>query len=296
MSGGGGSESHSVSYSGSGQPWAQRYARAGVGAVQDVFNKQQPGLQALTDIAQKQAVPALLDQFKTSNPVASQAAGYNSDVLSGKYLNQGNPYIQNVLRQLNEGVANDVNSQFEMSGRYGSGAHADILSKNLANADQSVLYNDYMQQQARMDQAAQQAQAGNLGNAGLLQSMLGVGAELPYTGSNNLANSLGALFSGGSEKTDSKQSGPGLLGSLLGAGSSIASAAIMASDIRLKTNVRKVGEYPDGLGKYEWNWKNDPDGKKVSGVLAHEVRALRPQAYVPNYRGSGFDAVNYGAL
>jgi hypothetical protein len=32
------------------------------------------------------------------------------------------------------------------------------------------------------------------------------------------------------------------------------------------------------------------------GVMADEVKVLRPQAYIENYCGSGFDGVNYGAL
>jgi hypothetical protein len=67
------------------------------------------------------------------------------------------------------------------------------------------------------------------------------------------------------------------------------------SDIRLKTNVEKVGQYRDGLGIYEWNWKSAPNGAKVRGVLAHEVEQLRPWAFIPNYQGE-YSGVNYGAL
>ena len=70
----------------------------------------------------------------------------------------------------------------------------------------------------------------------------------------------------------------------------------MFSDIRLKTKVEKVGEFNDGLGIYTWKWNSDPNGPTFKGVLAHEVKELRPQAYVPNYEGKGFDAVNYAAL
>jgi hypothetical protein len=69
----------------------------------------------------------------------------------------------------------------------------------------------------------------------------------------------------------------------------------MASDRKLKTNITLVRRDPDGLGWYDWNWRSDPNGPKVHGVIADEVKDLRPQAYVPNYQGKGFDAVNYAS-
>jgi hypothetical protein len=292
-----GSKSTSTSYSGSSNPAFQPAALAGVGNVNQVYNQAQPGLQALTGIAQNQAVPSLLNTFNAGAGTAGQANQYNSDVLSGKYMN-GNPYIQSILQQLNSQVSNDVNSQFSLAGRYGSGAHTDVLSKNLANADSNLLYGNYADEMNRMGQSAQSAQSGNIANAGMLQSMLGLGAQLPYTGSESLANSLGALFSGGQDKSVAKQ-GSNTLGQILGAAAQIGSAAIMASDPRLKTNIEYIGDWDDrgdGLKRARWNWKADPNGPKVEGVLSTDVKALRPAAYVPNFRGDDMDGVNYAML
>jgi hypothetical protein len=255
-----------------------------------VFNQNQPGLQQLTDLTRNNVVNPLLGKFGSSLGTAGQANGYYGDVLSGKYLN-GNPYIQNVMDTLNRGVKNDVNSQFELSGRYGSGAHADVLSRNLADADSQLLYQNYGDEMNRMGQAAQGAQAGNQADTAALMSAIGQGAELPYTGSNNLANSLGALFNGGTSK--STQTGPSPLWGALGAGLGAAGAAF--SDIRLKTKVEKVGEFADGLGIYTFAYKSDPK-QMFKGVMAHEVKALRPWAHIENYRGSGYDGVNYALL
>jgi hypothetical protein len=70
----------------------------------------------------------------------------------------------------------------------------------------------------------------------------------------------------------------------------------MASDRKLKTNIELIRRDPDGLGWYRWNWKSDPTGEKATGVIADEVRELRPSAYVPNFRGDGYDGVNYAKL
>ena len=67
------------------------------------------------------------------------------------------------------------------------------------------------------------------------------------------------------------------------------------SDRRLKANIVKVGEFEDGLNIYEWEYKRQP-GVTYRGVMADEVKVKRPEAYVANYLGTGFDAVNYALV
>lgn len=208
-------KSTSTSASGSAQTWAQPYATAGANSVQSVFNANQPGLQQLTDLTRNNVVQPLLGRFNTSLAPANAASGYYGDVLSGKYLN-GNPYISQMLGTLDRGITDQVNSQFAGAGRYGSGAQADVLSRNLADANSQVLYNNYTDEMNRMGQAAQGAQAGNTADIASLISAIGAGAQLPYTGSSNLADSLGALFNGGTSK--SVQTGPNPIWGAIGAG------------------------------------------------------------------------------
>lgn len=87
----------------------------------------------------------------------------------------------------------------------------------------------------------------------------------------------------------------GLAGSFLGGGGSSYGGFAGLSDERLKTNIEKVGEFADGLPIVEWNWKSDPNGQRIRGVLAQDVKEYRPHAYIENYR-NGFAGVNYGAL
>jgi hypothetical protein len=84
------------------------------------------------------------------------------------------------------------------------------------------------------------------------------------------------------------QQSSGLMGGLF----SLGSAAIMASDERLKKEVKKVGERPDGIGVYEYRYK--AGGPKQLGVLAQEVRKVRPDAV--RKTSDGYLAVDYGAL
>ena len=79
----------------------------------------------------------------------------------------------------------------------------------------------------------------------------------------------------------------GLMGGLFGLGSS----AIMASDRRLKRDIVKLGELPDGLGVYAYRYLWSP--LRHVGVMAQDVANLRPWAL----RSLGeWLAVDYGAL
>lgn len=282
--------SQSSSVSGSAQTWAQPYAKAAASSVGDVFNQNQPGLQTLTNEQRSSVINPLISQFQNTTGPANQASGYYSNVLSGKYLN-GNPYFGQVTNTLNRNIADQVNSQFEGAGRYGSDAYAGTLARETGAADANLGYNNYNDEMNRMAQAAGGATGANLGTGQALSGAIGQGAALPYTGASLYAGSLGQLFNGGTSSGATYQPNPiwGAVGAGLGA------AGTIFSDRRLKTRIRKVVEFEDGLGIYEFAYKSDPT-QLFKGVMADEVKELRPQAYVPNYRGSGFDAVNYGAL
>lgn len=71
----------------------------------------------------------------------------------------------------------------------------------------------------------------------------------------------------------------------------IASAAAMASDIRLKKNIHKIGEYK-GLNLYQYRYINN-SGPFI-GVMAQEVAEKRPDALGSEI--GGYMTVNYGAL
>jgi hypothetical protein len=279
--------SESTSTSGSAQAWATPYATAGANAVQSVFNQNQPGLQQLTDLTHNDLVNPLLGKFQSSLGGANQAQGYYQGVLSGQ---GGNPFLGQVLQPMNDRIANDVNSHFALSGRYGSDAHGAGLTRELANADGQLMYQDYNDTQARKGQAAAALAGGNLADTDALMAAITGNAQLPYVGSANLGNSLGALFNGGTQKSVSYSPNP--IWGAVGAGISAAGAAF--SDRRLKTKIKKVGEFEDGLGIYEFAYHWAPN-QMLKGVMADEVKELRPHAYIPNYRGE-YAGVNYAAL
>jgi hypothetical protein len=71
-----------------------------------------------------------------------------------------------------------------------------------------------------------------------------------------------------------------------------------SSDRRLKEQIVRVGDHPDGFGLYLYHYK--PDYRDVHGhgrqfgVMADEVQAVRPHAVIR--REDGFLAVRYDLL
>lgn len=280
---GGGTKSSSKSYSGSGQLWATPYAKEGVGAVQGVFNQNQPGLQGLTDLTQKNLVPSLMGKFNSGLAGAGQAQGHYQDVLR----NGGgpNPYLDGMINSTNRGVMDNVNSQFAQSGRYGSGQYAGLMTERLAEADNNLRYQDYYNQTQRQDNAAGALTQNNQADLQQTLAGIGLGAEIPYAGSNNLANSLGALFSGGTEK--SKTKGPGMLSGLLGAGATLGAAAISKCDVRLKENIELHHIEADGLPIYDFDYKHGfgLPTERQRNPMAQDVAVIRPWALGPEVGG-----------
>ena len=81
----------------------------------------------------------------------------------------------------------------------------------------------------------------------------------------------------------------GALGQIAGVGATFI-PGFGKSDIRLKSNIVRIGEHPLGIGIYEY----DIDGHRDVGVMAQEVLTVKPEAVAMHE--DGYLMVNYGAL
>lgn len=99
----------------------------------------------------------------------------------------------------------------------------------------------------------------------------------------------GGLVANAGQRTDQTGGGPSTAGTIA---STVGGLASIFSDRRLKTDIEKVGEDPDGLGRYLFRYKGLP--ARFVGVMADEVAKLRPWALGPKI--AGYATVNYGAL
>ena len=104
---------------------------------------------------QEQAFSRATQRSLMGNPNMKAAAGYNSDVLAGKY--SGDPYQSQVFQNIQSQVLPAVNSQFSAAGRYGSGAHADSAARGLTDAFAPYATQMYQQGLDRQQQAASMA-------------------------------------------------------------------------------------------------------------------------------------------
>jgi hypothetical protein len=105
---------------------------------------------------------------------------------------------------------------------------------------------------------------------------------------------LGAYALNQQAQNAAYQAKMGSYGGTLGGLFSLGSSAIMASDERLKTEKRLIRRRADGVGVWAFRYLDDPEGVVRIGVMAQEVRKVRPDLVV---RGAdGFLAVNYAGL
>lgn len=89
-------------------------------------------------------------------------------------------------------------------------------------------------------------------------------------------------------KINAQNSFMGGLMSLVGTlGSSAIQAGVFKSDIRLKTNIRRVGALPSGLPLYRFAYKNPRKygHGEYEGVMAHEARLVFPDAVIADADG-----------
>lgn len=241
-------------------------------------------------------LPQIQQQIAGQQQQLQPGLSYINSTLNPNYLKTGQAQAQALGDYAGQQAGNAINSTFSMAGRTGSDNHATDLARGVTQAEmapmlQNLQYNQGMQSQAAgllpgMTTAQYAGYTPYLGAAQLA-------GQMPYYGTNALGN-IGGLYNG--YGTQSGTQPGGWMNGLLSAGASLGSAAIMASDRRLKVNIRKVGEASDGLGIYDWNWKSAPNGETFRGVIADEVERLRPQAFVKGYVGGVYDGVNYGAL
>jgi len=205
------------------------YAPQLTGAASNISNayaQQQPKITSITDQLGG-LVPSLASTYQNGDPNVNAAKAYNADVLSGKYLNSGNPYLQSIIDSSNNDVRNQVEASLGTRGLVGGSAQMDIVSRNLANNDANLRYQDYTNELNRMDTAA--GQAAGISAASYLPisaiESIAQDQQLPVQTATGAGSGIGGLL-GAYTNQSTKQSGNfgQLLGSIIGSvGSGLAS-------------------------------------------------------------------------
>lgn len=110
--------------------------------------------------------------------------------------------------------------------------------------------------------------------------------QMAGIGQNAASTLAGAGQTAQSTETGKSKNG---MGKFLGAGI----GAVAASDRRLKRDIKKIGETPEGLSLYEYYYTFNPFFKQT-GVMADEVALKKPEALGPVI--DGYMTVDYSKL
>lgn len=214
---------------------------------------------------------------KTFQPGLLAASQYYGDEMGGKYLDHGNPYLDQIVHDSNADITDTVNQQF--NSRFGSGYHAKALAQQLGRNEAALRYGNYDTERGRQDAAG-----------GRLAGIATTATALPMIPAQGYSQGVGGLlgrYMNQSGTETQKQSGS--LMDVIGMG---LQAASLFSDARLKTDVRRVGQTDDGLTVYTYRYGGQ--GPFHMGVMAQEVRNAQPDALGPEV--SGYMTVNYGEV
>ena len=180
------------------------------------YNQAAPGLQqGATDFANLRS--QLLDRYNQGDPALTAARGHYTDVLSGKYLNEGNPNLQQMIDMTGNDVRNGVSASLGTRGLTGGSDYAGIIARELAKNATGLRYNDYNTQSNRMDNAASSVGSlYNAENAALSPIFQAYQAQTaPLLAAQDYANSVGGLL-GNYTKTTQKNGLGGMLAGLAG--------------------------------------------------------------------------------
>jgi hypothetical protein len=149
-------------------------------------------------------------------PRVNSVLDYYGSTLKGDRLS-GNPFLQAIIDKSNADISTGVSSKFSAAGRYGSGNHAGILARELADNESKLRYQDYSTERGYQDAAAR----------GMLTAT-GVSSMLPQQAAGAYADQIRALLGGYTTGTQSgtstTKSSPSILQILAGAAASAGSA------------------------------------------------------------------------
>jgi len=198
-----------------------------------------PAVAGFTD-PQTQAMGNIKDIASGNTGVTGTALGYGKDVLSGKYLNQGNPGFGLMAGRIADTTLPQLTSQWSMAGRGSGNSEAPAaISKGYNDAVGALAYQDYNNRMGDMTtmagmapqlDAARYADAEKMYGVGQLQQDMNQqnindqmyrGQYAQQAGSNALDQQLARLRGVGSmgqEGSSTSTSSPSLLQTLSGLG------------------------------------------------------------------------------
>lgn len=239
--------------------------------------------------------------FLQPKPATSSSSNVNNDLIKSTYggtMGAGNGatnFIAQLLGVSPGGVAGTANGIGTAANDVAEAGGADAGYKNYL---QLAGYAPAMRQLSQ-GITGQGAASGILNSGTTAKALQSRGADLNSQYFNNYLQNLsglanqglqaGGLVANTGQQSSSSGAKPSTVGSIA---STVGGIASIFSDRRLKTDIEKIDEEPDGLGVYHFRYHGHSN--LCVGVMADEVAKLRPWAL--GRPVLGFQTVNYGAL
>lgn len=250
---------------------------------------------AILNAGQEQSRLADLEARRAGFQNAAQAQQYAQNMGSSNFTNQaqnqqfnqnmqktlfGNQVAQQGFDNRLRGIASD--NQTEVTQQ-----NADLAKFNALNTARNQALNEaFAVRNQPINEITSLLSGTNVQNPNFVSPNVANIANTDYAGIQSDYDKQ--MFQRAKAKSDFQTN---LFGSFADAGASIGSAAIMASDIRVKENIDKVGHLDNGLGVYTYNYIGED---RISvGVMAQEVDNIMPHAVIEM---NGIKHVNYNEV
>jgi hypothetical protein len=263
------------------------------GTLNKAFNPNLPNLQTGLDTSGVAAMPvnagmtgqaAIMSRLQ---PQIQQQQEALAQQLANQGITPGSEAYNNAMRT----QGNQQNDLLTQAALQGLNLDMSANAQGYNQALQSGQFGNTALQQSLAQQTALRNQPINEVTALMSGSQIQNPQFQQYTGSNVAA---APVFQGVQAQNQAAMDLYGIkqnaANSNMQALASIAGSAIKASDVRLKSNIERIGTHERGFGIYEY----DIFDRHEIGVLAQEVEQIMPEAIVEH--PSGFKMVNYGIL
>jgi len=197
------------------KPIYEKEITGAANTVTNAYNQAAPGLQSgasrFGDI-----MGGILDRYEAGDPNVSAARTYNSDVLSGKYLDN-NPYLQGVIDKTNNSVLNNQQAVLGTRGLTGGSDYMKLAAQALADNEAGLRYQDYGAERDRMGQAVSQVPGIIAAENGILDPAFAAydAMQAPVRAAAGYGSTIGGLL-GQYQVQKSKGSLAGLLAQMAG--------------------------------------------------------------------------------
>jgi len=185
---------------------------------------------------------------------------------------QNNPFFEALSNQASETLL----SNQATTGKLGSGGTAEALQNSLLLLGTNLV-DQSIQQRSGLASLGANAAAGQANIS--QQTGQSVGNTLQGIGNAQAAGIIGGRNAINQGRGDLMKAAAGAFGGGPADGGPAGGAsAVAACDIRLKTDIQKVGKLDNGLPLYMFRYKDDPTNKIYINVMAQDVEKVNPDA------------------